>query len=272
MSQDLFVIFKGDADDEDDSYQRVFLDHGKRVLKIPVLSFKFINLSVLYERLSHNDSYSGIIFTSQRAVKSVKEALKNDLGSELIGQIRQKLLFSVGVQTSKCLKTELFLEDSIGSKISELGSGESLARYIVKNHSHELKNDKKLLFPCSSIARDVMSKILAENSIQIERIECYETCSDPNLMENLRKLLDQHGDKTLYFVLFSPSGCEKVIDTIKRLQFSIDSVKLIAIGKTTRDSIEKQGLSAFCTSEKPTPEALISTVLESLAQKSTPGC
>lgn len=272
--QRLFVLFKGDVDSpEADPFQAELCGHFEKVVRIPTLSFEYINGEKLCRRLQAA-SYSGLVFTSPRAVKSVRRGCFEEGRSnpDLLQQLRKKFIFCVGPKTSETLGKELSLEDALGDRISEAGNSEALARFVVANYGHEIRKiNLPLLMPCSTIAKDTLSEILNQNEIPVERFPSYQTCSDPNLVNNLEKLFGDYPNHDCYLTFFSPSGLKSVGSALQTLEIAMEKMKLIAIGKTTAKSIQESGLSPLCVAEKPTPESLAEAIVAKVASEKRGG-
>ncbi|MEJ1273721.1 uroporphyrinogen III synthase [Cricetulus griseus] len=79
------VLLLKDAKDDDsgqDPYIQELGLYGLEATLIPVLSFEFLSLPSLSEKLSHPEGFGGLIFTSPRAVEAVKLSLEQDNKTE----------------------------------------------------------------------------------------------------------------------------------------------------------------------------------------------
>ncbi|XP_012578903.1 PREDICTED: uroporphyrinogen-III synthase [Condylura cristata] len=75
------VLLLKDPKEDDggqDPYVRDLGQLGLEATSIPVLSFEFLSLPELSEKLSHPEDYGGLIFTSPRAVEAVGLCLERD--------------------------------------------------------------------------------------------------------------------------------------------------------------------------------------------------
>ena len=69
------LLLKAPSDDDTkDSYQEHLQSLGFEVSLVPVIEFSWVNSDSLLAKLEEAESYSGIIFTSKRAVKAVELA------------------------------------------------------------------------------------------------------------------------------------------------------------------------------------------------------
>ena len=61
-----------------DAYQQHLDSLGFKTEIVPVIEFVFINQDLLLNKISSHDEYSSIVFTSKRAVESVKRVVDDD--------------------------------------------------------------------------------------------------------------------------------------------------------------------------------------------------
>ncbi|EDL17771.1 uroporphyrinogen-III synthase isoform X2 [Mus musculus] len=130
------VLLLKDAKEDDsglDPYIQELRLCGLEATLIPVLSFEFMSLPSLSEKLSHPEGFGGLIFTSPRAVEAVKLCLEKDNKTEaweksLKDRWNAKSVYVVGSATAS-------LVNKIGLDAEGAGSGnaEKLAEYICSN-------------------------------------------------------------------------------------------------------------------------------------------
>lgn len=177
-----FVLFKGERDDpsDDDPFLIRLKQKFKNVLRLPVLSFEYINRDELADQLSVPSNYSGLVFTSPRSVKSVQQAL--DGNKEILDALRCKLLFCVGPKTGAAIRKEFNLEDSREIIGERTGNASALGQLIVSEYGEKIKKDGlPLLMPSSTIARDDIKVALEEAKIPLRVISSYQTFPDPEV-------------------------------------------------------------------------------------------
>nr|XP_044990016.1 uroporphyrinogen-III synthase isoform X2 [Jaculus jaculus] len=132
--------------------------YGLEATLIPVLSFEFLSLPSLSEKLSHPEGFGGLIFTSPRAVEAVKLCLEKDNKTEvweksLKEKWNAKSVYVVGNATA-----------SLVSKIGLDGEGENcgnaaqLAEYICSKECPAVP----LLFPCGTLKGDTLPNMLKD--------------------------------------------------------------------------------------------------------------
>ncbi|XP_076372270.1 uroporphyrinogen-III synthase-like isoform X4 [Tachypleus tridentatus] len=156
----IIVLLKGDHDvNTEDPYSECLKTLGIHPVIIPVLLFQFANLEELRACLKRE--YSGIVFTSQRAVEAVTCAMSSLMGETSLGL------------------------DTIGK---ESGNADDLVPVILRQLI-PCKESKTLLFPCGNLRKDSISSGLESKGIQVEEIVCYHTICHPDLQRTLRNYI-----------------------------------------------------------------------------------
>ncbi|CAB1344004.1 unnamed protein product [Coregonus sp. 'balchen'] len=61
-----------------DPYIKALASHGHKATLIPVLSFTFVSLNTLSDKLFQPEQHGGMVFTSPRAVEAVRMCLEDD--------------------------------------------------------------------------------------------------------------------------------------------------------------------------------------------------
>ncbi|XP_025129684.2 uroporphyrinogen-III synthase isoform X5 [Bubalus kerabau] len=134
------VLLLKDPKEDDcgqDPYVRELGLYGLEATLIPVLSFEFLSLPSLSEKLSHPEGYGGLIFTSPRAVEAVERCLQKDTKAEvwkksLKEKWNAKSVYVVGNATAS-------LVNRIGlhTEGETCGNAEKLAEYICSRCSRQ---------------------------------------------------------------------------------------------------------------------------------------
>nr|XP_058909849.1 uroporphyrinogen-III synthase isoform X2 [Kogia breviceps] len=218
-----------------DPYIRELGLYGLEATLIPVLSFEFLSLPSFLEKLSHPEGYGGLIFTSPRAVEAVELCLEKD---------NRAAVNKIGLHTEG----------------ENCGNAEKLAEYICSRESPALP----LLFPCGSLKREILPKMLKDKGIPMESLTVYRTIPHPGIQGNLNSYYSQQGIPAS-ITFFSPSGLTHSLKHIQELSGdSIDQIKFVAIGPTTAHALAAQGLPVSCTAESPTPQALAAGIRTAL--------
>ncbi|KAB0351703.1 hypothetical protein FD754_016560 [Muntiacus muntjak] len=210
--------------------------------------------------LSHPEGYGGLIFTSPRAVEAVERCLQKDTKAEvwkksLKEKWNAKSVYVVGNATAS-------LVNRIGlhTEGEACGNAEKLAEYICSRESSTLP----LLFPCGTLKREILPKMLMDKGIPLESVTVYQTIPHPGIQGSLSSYYTQQGVPAS-ITFFSPSGLTYSLKHIQELSGdSIGQIKFVAIGPTTAHALAAQGLPVSCTAESPTPRALAAGIRTAL--------
>ncbi|NWY04423.1 HEM4 synthase, partial [Nothoprocta ornata] len=242
-----------DKDSGPDPYVKELALHGLEATLIPVLSFEFISLESLFEKLSHPECYGGLVFTSPRALEAIKICLKENSKSEAWSKsLKQswstKPVYVVGKATASLVE-----EIGLIPQGEKSGNAEKLAEFIC---SREKPNSSSLLFPCGALKREVLPTALKEKGIPLESVTVYQTTQHCRLQESLSSYFSQQGVPAS-IVFFSPSGVKFCLQHIQKLSGDfINHVKFAAIGPATAEALQAAGQRVSCTAEAPAAPAL----------------
>lgn len=251
------VILKSESESTD-SYICLLRENNFDPIFIPTLEFRFKNLDKLEEKLQSPESFSGIIFTSPRSVEACEQALKTTETAEplLNSQWAELNNYCVGEVTHNLVHSVF----ELNARGKHTGNANNLAEFVFENlEGKEL--EFPFLFPSSNLRQDTLQIKLADYGYQLDSVEAYETVAHSELEANLRRaLVDEHAQ---YIAFFSPSGVTYANAILKKLEYDLSNCKLIAIGPSTRKSLENCGLEVYKTAEKPSVEFLVKALLDS---------
>ncbi|XP_010000176.1 PREDICTED: uroporphyrinogen-III synthase [Chaetura pelagica] len=257
------LLLKDPRDKESgaDPYIKENWEYGFEATLIPVLSFEFISLESLFEKLSHPECYGGLVFTSPRALEAIKICLKDNSKNEawsksLKERWNAKPAYVVGKATASLVE-----EIGLTPQGEKSGNAEKLAEYIC---SREKPNSSSLLFPCGALKREVLPTVLREKGIPLESLTVYQTTQHSDLQESLSSYFSQQGIPAS-IVFFSPSGVRFCLQHIQKLSGNfINQIQFAAIGPTTAEALEGAGVPVTCTPEAPTPQDLAAGIQKAL--------
>ncbi|XP_029885724.1 uroporphyrinogen-III synthase isoform X1 [Aquila chrysaetos chrysaetos] len=250
-----------DKDSGPDPYMKELGLYGFEATLIPVLSFEFVSLETLFEKLSHPECYGGLVFTSPRALEAIKLCLKENSKNEawsksLKQRWNTKPAYVVGKATASLVE-----EIGLIPQGEKSGNAEKLAEYIC---SREKPNSSALLFPCGALKREVLPTVLREKGIPLESLTVYQTTQHADLQGSLSSYFSQQGFPAS-IVFFSPSGVKFCLQHIQKLSGDlINHIKFAAIGPTTAEAMEAAGIPVSCTAESPTPQDLAAGIQKAL--------
>ncbi|KAL0964782.1 hypothetical protein UPYG_G00328860 [Umbra pygmaea] len=242
-----------DGGSEPDPYIKELASHGLKATLIPVLSFKFVSLNTLSDKLFQPDKHGGLIFTSPRAVEAAKMCLEeHDRMEEWNNIIKDKwnakAIYVVGKATAA------FVEHlGLIPMGEDTGTADVLSRLILERVDSSVL---PLLFPCGSIKREVLPTALRQNGVRLDTLMVYQTAQHPDIEKNLKNHFTEQGVPDS-IAFFSPSGVKFCLETVRRLSGEkLKQIKFAAIGPTTADAMTEAGLLVTCSAAKPTAEHL----------------
>ncbi|XP_065602165.1 uroporphyrinogen-III synthase isoform X2 [Cyrtonyx montezumae] len=265
------LLLKDPKDKESgpDPYVKELGLYGFEATLIPVLSFEFVSLESLFEKLSHPEHYGGLIFTSPRALEAIKICLRENSKNEawsksLKQQWNTKPAYVVGKATASLVfLLPLLTVEEIGlsPQGEKSGNAEKLAEYIC---SREKPHSSSLLFPCGAMKREVLPTALKEKGVPLESLTVYQTAPHSHLQQSLSSYFSQQGIPAS-IVFFSPSGVKFCLQYIQKLSSDLaNHVKFAAIGPTTAEAMEAAGVAVSCTAQSPTPQDLAAGIQKAL--------
>ncbi|XP_030631084.1 uroporphyrinogen-III synthase [Chanos chanos] len=248
-----------------DPYIKELAAFGLKATLIPVLSFEFVSLNTFSERLFQPEKHGGLIFTSPRAVEAMKMSIEASPMRDEWNMVKEKWnaksIYVVGKATASLVQ-DLGL-DPLGE---DTGTADVLSQLILEREDSRIL---PLFFPCGSIKREVLPTALRENGIPLETLTVYQTARHPDLEKNLQEYFNQQGVPAS-ITFFSPSGVKFCLETVRRLAGQqLDQIKFGAIGPTTADAMQAEGLSVSCSAEKPTPQHLAAGIARTLQPQSS---
>ncbi|XP_042172906.1 uroporphyrinogen-III synthase isoform X2 [Oncorhynchus tshawytscha] len=244
-----------------DPYIKELASRGHKATLIPVLSFTFVSLNTLSDKLFQPEQHGGLIFTSPRAVEAVKMCLEDDERTEqwnmdIKDKWNAKSIYVVGKATAALVENLGLVP--LGE---DTGTADVLSRLILER---EDANILPLLFPCGSIKREVLPSALRENGVPLDTLMVYQTAQHPDLEKNLEKHFTEQGVPASV-AFFSPSGVSFCLETVRRLSGEqLMQIKFAAIGPTTAEAMTAEGLSVSCSADKPTAEHLATGIAKAL--------
>ena len=243
------VLFKSESLDQSDKYVDLLEKHFK-VIAIPTLVFVYKNLNELKIELENANRYSGIVFTSPRSINAVVKSLKDDKLPEDWSLLKN---YSVGESSHDLAQSLLHLE----THGKEAGNAKELANIIAKDNE-QIVQEKPFLFPSGNLKQDILEKSLSSHEIQLTPIEIYETIPHSSLTTAINKLKNEDVD---FIVYFSPSGLKFTHPILIDYNIDLNSMKLIALGPSSKKAIEDLDLKCYAMCDKPSPESLLQTLL-----------
>jgi hydroxymethylbilane synthase len=197
--------------------------------KIGVTSSDFITIrNNRLKPIIVKNNIQNVLFTSQNAVESV-------LNSFSPLELNFTNIYCVGRRTKR------LIENKIGKVTHVEKDAKKLAKYLVKN----LK-DKEVTFFCGDKRREDLPTILAEKSISVNEVECYQTSLTPRKIE----------EKFDGILFYSPTGIESYLKDNKS-----NNAVAFCIGETTGNEAKKY-FEKVIISKTSTVESVLKSVNE----------
>lgn len=206
----------------------------------PALNFNFPDYWDSVLRVINENIKSDWVFTSTNGVKALKELMKSGL------QVRPETqLFAVGSKTRDALQ-----DLELDAKIPRTQDGKHLAELIIE----EGKSNSVIYFH-GNLSRDGMTNKLAEDDIEVVKLEVYETIINPvELPPN-----PVHG-----ILFYSPSA----VEGFKQGEgFEGELPPLFAIGPTTAKALKSETDQSVEIAKQPDTEVLLRTTADYIFNK-----
>jgi uroporphyrinogen-III synthase len=191
----------------------------------------------------------------------------------------------VGPATTRALRA-IPQEPPLNIFGDQTGNGEALAHFILV-HYNEWYQDREelppLLFLVGEQRRDIIPKTLtneklpSDRRIPITELIVYGTGVMESFAQDFKNLLKQMGMRqTIWVVVFSPAGCDSMLDGLKILDVSgrvcvmpsnaNRRVYVATIGPTTRDFLKEQfGFTPDVCALQPSPDGVWNGITQYMA-------
>lgn len=193
------------------------------------------------------EHYSGIVFTSPRALVAYSQA-------GLVGST-DTLCFCVGQATA-----EMATQCGFQPLGADSGNADALADFILANYAEKLKDQNPLLFLCGRLRRDTLPAKLQAAGIQVKDVVVYSTIEDPNVEIHVQNALKKD-PKPDVIVFFSPSGVNSAKDSLQKASDEErEKLKIVAMGPATANRLKECGLPVHKEATSPKPDALVECV------------
>jgi uroporphyrinogen-III synthase len=276
-----------------DTYEELFLalDNGRYApVFVPVLEHRFKQdaLHQVHQHVTNRGfvpksqeglaTYGALIFTSQRAVEAfskVVQEIREEGTFDIDHLLPESLpLYVVGPATARGLRSLRLKCPVLGD---ETGNGEALAGFI-KSHYNALHPDAlnpPILFMVGDKRRDIIPKTLQSEELdlkeraRVDELVIYETGEMQSFKEDFLTIWRRNADagsRRQWVVVFSPSGCQAMLESLGLLDAATGKAKATAdqrdiliatIGPTTRDYLKHEfGFTPDVCAEKPSPEGI----------------
>ena len=234
-------------------------------------------------------TYGALIFTSQRAVEAFNEVVE-DIRKErtsIDDLLPESLpLYVVGPATARGLRALNLRCPILGE---ETGNGEALAGFILEHYNSLYPGipNPPILFMVGDKRRDIIPRTLqseqlpSDRSARVDELVIYETGEMRSFKSNFTDIWQANavsGRKCQWIVVFSPTGCQAMLESLGLLDVETGKAKKIAsgrdvliltIGPTTRDYLMNEfDFVPDVVAERPSPEGIAEGIRAFLKQQS----
>lgn len=216
---------------------------GARAIEFPVINIKRNNdMSQLHEALENLSAYKWIIFTSQNAISIFFEELFNlkkdarslsNIKIAAIGKASADELHKYGLRAD--LVPQKFVAESL----------------LDEMRKEELKG-AKILIPCASDAREILSKGLKDRGADVNRVHIYTSVLPESVDQ---KIID--AVETADIITFTSSSTAKNFFSI----ISNTNAIIASIGPVTGKTLKELGHPPHIEAEEYTIEGLVNAIL-----------
>ncbi|KAF3763758.1 tetrapyrrole biosynthesis, uroporphyrinogen III synthase [Cryphonectria parasitica EP155] len=232
-------------------------------------------------------AYGGLVFTSQRAVEAFTKIVQDGRGGDRQWpHLCEVPVYSVGPATTRALKA-VPSDPALQVFGEHTGNGDNLARFILDHYddwySDRPEENPALLFLVGEQRRDIIPKTLMnpelpeEKRIRVDEVVVYGTGVMESFADDFKKrLLETRERSMVWIVVFSPTGCDAMLQVLGLLDETTGKAKpkepgrtrfIATIGPTTRDYLKRTfDFEPDVCSKKPSPEGVLEGIKQFMSQ------
>jgi glutamate-1-semialdehyde 2,1-aminomutase len=232
-------------EDPGDPLVRGLQAEGAEVRSWPALAFREpLDRGPLTEALGALDQFDWLAFTSPRAARVATERVRWREGHGRVG--------AVGASTARVLREGGWPVHAVGDGGGARGLVDTLSR-------HGPLDGTRVLFFAGSLASPTLREGLEAHGAQVTQVEAYRTEVVPPDGDTVRADLSRGVTAVLFA---SPSAVQAVSEAVGGgLGSALGPAQVIAIGPTTADALEREGIRATVAAD-PSMEGLISACID----------
>jgi uroporphyrinogen-III synthase len=197
-------------------------------------------------------------------------------------------VYSVGPATTRALRA-IPKEPPLNIFGEQTGNGEALSHFMLEHYRQWYRDRPKLpplLFLVGEQRRDIIPKTLTDETLSPDRripvreLVVYGSGVMESFAQDFKAILAEIETKKLgWVVVFSPAGCDQMLDALNLLDSSgraralpddeVRRLSVATIGPTTRDFLKDRfGFTADVCALKPSPEGVWSGITRHMANSS----
>ncbi|TAK97994.1 MAG: uroporphyrinogen-III synthase [Rhodospirillaceae bacterium] len=240
---------------EDGPLTRALRKAGQNVLHWQVASVVAASdPAPLRVALRNLDDYDWIVFSSAAAVDAVLRERTTPPSHARVA--------AVGTATAGRLRRAEWPVDLVPA---QAGAEHLATALLAQRHSAQ-----RVLFPASADALPTLSRQLRQAGLEVDQVEAYRLTDVTGPVETWRGLLAKGAVDAVTFA--SPSAVDRLHDALKNESFTkINGLVVAAIGATTAEALERNGLTVTTVARPSSLDALAAVTVAALAARnSTP--
>lgn len=206
------------------------IEGGFRILFFPTISTVYSEPENERKEEVFNTNFDYLIFTSPNSVKFFLQFLRfNQIDFDFNGT-------TVAATGSKTAETCKAFEINV-----QIIPDEFSAKGLLKTFAGLETEDKNILIPVSSIARDELIVGLRKLGANVYPLIVYNTVKAKPTVKNFDKVKNENPE---YFIFTSPSSFKNYLEIMRidKVQEYFAGKKVVAIGRTTAEAIKENGI------------------------------
>lgn len=227
---------------------------GADVIEFPTIDIIPVkNFNMLDDSINNIGTFSWIIFTSVNGVEIFfKRLFESNYDSRILKNIKVAV---IGTETGKALKQYGIIPDLIPATFTSEGTVEAF------RHIKDEVKEKKILLPCSAIARDIIPSELEKLGAIVKIVPIYENVIPEYSEENINSYFEHE----FHLVTFTSSSTVlNLIEIFKKhkKEHLISTIKGASIGPVTTNTAKNNGINIVVEAKTQTIEGLTSSIIE----------
>ena len=192
--------------------------------------------------------YNSVCFTSKNAVSKLLQRIRI-IRPQALNILSTRNLYAIGEKTQSALEAAGFSATASPTK----ASAEELAQLLQGWNI----SGKKILFPKSNIASDILPQQLRKLGAEVDEVVVYKTViPEPENLEHVQQMFMKNKIDVATF--FSPSSILNFTEMIGT--DILAHTAIAAIGPTTAEAAQQLGLTVAILAQQATAECLVEAI------------
>jgi len=238
---------------------------GVEVRELPTIEIEPVpDLSELDRRLDRLPGYDWVVFTSPQAVSIFFErALDRGIDARRLGACR---IGVIGSGTAERLREYGLIADLVPERYTSEGALEAFRARWLRGGRDKGVGEKapaqarrRVLYPASEIARDVLPEGLRSMGAEVDQVAIYRNRTPEYTAEQVDAVL---GDEPELVTFTSSSTVSHLVDILRSCgrEGAIARIRGCSIGPVTSEAARRLGVTIACEAESQTVDDLARTV------------